>query len=246
MLALAGLPLSAQWLDVPPPDAPKTKDGKVDMTGPVPRRPDGKPDLTGPWRQKDYRYLENIGADLKPEEFPIQPWAAELTKRRTQAENPSVNCLPLGVLMSENMGYPFKILTASPKLMVFLYALQGMYRQVFLDGRRLDVDAYNPLWMGFSTGKWDGDTLVVDTVGNNDKTWLDNGGHPMSEALHLTESYHRVDSGHLEKTIRIDDPKVFTKPFTVHEHYEYTPEEVLEFVCEASHEYDAAHMRSNK
>lgn len=243
IFALASLPVCAQWTKIPAEDVPHTKDGKADLTAPVPRRADGKPDLTGPWRPQNPRWVNNIAVDLKPGELPIQPWAEELTKVHTvnQGDEPDVNCRPGGVPKVDATPYPFKILYAGPKEMVILYETFGMYRQLFTDGREFDRNSdYNPAWLGYSTAKWDGDTLVVDTMGGNGKTWLDKVGHPTSEALHVTERFHRVDFGHLDLTITVDDPKVFTKPFAVNEHHVYFPGEFLDDVCE--NERDARHM----
>jgi len=184
---------------------------------------------------------------MKPGEFPIQPWAEQLAKVRkvTPGDEPDSNCLPSGVPRADNTPNPFTILEAGPKMMVIIYETFHMYRRLFMDGREFDPNSlYNPAWLGFSTAKWDGDTLVVDTYGSNDKPWLDRAGHPISEAQHVTERFHRVDFGHMDTTITIDDPKVFTKPFTVSEHHVYTPDDIVEFVCD--HESDARHMPKSK
>jgi len=246
LLTLASLPLCAQWKNVPD-DVPRTKDGKVDLNAPVPRRADGKPDLTGPWRPVSLKWVNDIGVDLKPEDFQVQPWAADLVKVRTvnQGDEPDSNCLPSGVPKADNTPNPFVIVPAGPKMMVILYETFHMYRRLFMDGREFDANSlYNPAWLGFSTAKWDGDTLVVETFGSNERPWLDKAGHPTSESQHVTERFHRVDFGHMDLTVTIDDPKVFNKPFTVNEHHVYFPGDIVEFVCE--NEHDARHMPNSK
>jgi len=243
LVVLAAMPLSAQWKTLPKDDAPLTKDGKVDLTAPAPRRDDGKPDLTGPWRPVSGKWVNNIAVDLKPDEFPIQPWAAELTKVHAvnQGDEPDANCRPGGVPKVDGTPYPFKIISAGPKLMVILYETFGMYRQLYLDGREFDRGGdYNPAWLGFSVAKWDGDTLVIDTRGGNGRTWLDKIGHPTSEDLHVTERFHRVDFGHMDLGITVDDSKVFTKPWSMTEHFVYFRHEFQDDTCE--NEQDTKHM----
>jgi hypothetical protein len=125
---------------------------------------------------------------------------------------------------------------------VILYEAQEQFRQIFLDGRTLPKDP-NPTWLGYSVGRWDGDNLVVDTIGFNGKTWLDNrAGHPSTDALHITEQFRRRDFGHLDLTLTIDDPKAYTQPWTVKETMQISPDtELLEFVCNEN-EKDLKHI----
>ena len=236
-------PAGAQWRNLPAQAVPRTKDGKLDLSAPAPLKPDRKPDLTGIWQPVGTKYLVNIAADFKPGELPIQPWAEAITKERStptgSAQESDANCLPPGVPKISATPNPFKIIQ-EPGLVVILYESFGLYRQVFMDGRELQRDP-NPAWLGYSTGKWEGDTLVVDTTGFNGKTWLDKIGHPVTDALHVTERFRRRDFGHLEIQTTIDDPKAFTKPWTVTEAMELlTDTELIESVCE--NEKDVKHM----
>jgi hypothetical protein len=231
-LLLAGfVPAHAQWTKVPTPGVPLS--AKLDLTAPAPRLPDGKPNLAGVW-QGDTKFLQNLAVALKPGELSMKPWAAAITAERKTgahaAEEPQANCLPPGVPRIISTPYPFKIIQTSDQVLV-LYESYELNRQIFLDGRQLVKDP-NPSWMGYSTGKWDKDTLVVDTVGFNGKTWLDSTGHPTTDALHVTERYHRRDVGHLELQITIDDAKAYDKPWTISQVLTLEPgAEVLEFAC---------------
>jgi hypothetical protein len=240
---LAGLPAPAQWLKLPVP-GPRTADGKLDLAGPAPRRADRTPDLSGIWHAANTKYLVNLGADFKPGELPILPWAEALTNQRKDgslsAQESDANCLPPGLPKINATPDPFKIIQ-QPDLVVILYEAMGLYRQIFMDGRELARDL-NPTWLGYSLGHWDGDTLVVETTGLNGKPWLDKAGHPTSEALHVTERFRRRDFGHLEIQVTIDDPKVFTKPWSVTENVVLFPNtELIENVCNEN-EQDVKHM----
>jgi len=240
--AIAGLlwicaPASAQWLHYPSHGIPRTSDGKPDLTAPAPRGADGKSDLSGLWRQPNgVKYTVNLAADLKPGDVVLQPWAADLYRKRQSTfskDDPVGHCQLPGVPQMTAVPYPYKILQ-SPGLVVILFEAFATFRQIFTDGRGLPVDP-NPSWMGYSVGKWDGDSLVVETAGFNDKTWLDTGGHPHSEALHVTERYHRRDFGHMDLQIVIDDPGAYTKPWTASYPIELMPDtELLEYVCQES------------
>jgi hypothetical protein len=236
ILAIATVPAAAQWLNVPTKAIPRTKDGKPDLTAPAPRKPDGKPDLSGVWRGDPHnrQYQEDLAAEFKPGEFPIQEWAEIFTRRRmTDAgamERPTTHCLPAGVPTADaHPILPAKIIQ-EPDLVLILYEAHP-FRQIFLDSRTLIKDP-NPTWMGYSVGHWDGDTLVVETMGFNGKTWLDLNGHPTTDALHITERFRRRDLGHLDLWLTIDDPKAYTKPWTVAESWVLLPgDELEEYVC---------------
>jgi hypothetical protein len=243
MLLALFSPAHAQWLKLPQP-APQTKDGKPDLNAPAPRKPDGKADLSGIWQPVGVKYLVDLAADFKSGALPILPWAETLTKeRKTEshgAEESDANCLPPGIPKLNATPNPFKIIQ-DPGLVVILYEAMAQYRQIFMDGRELRKDV-NPAWLGYSMGKWDGDTLVVDTTGFNGKAWLDKVGHPTSDALHVTERFRRLDFGHMEIKVTIDDPKVFAKPWEVAEKVELQAgTELLEFVCNEN-EQDVKHM----
>jgi hypothetical protein len=245
ILAIATFPAAAQWLNVPTKGIPRTKDGKPDLTAPAPRRPDGQPDLTGVWMGANDRYLLNLAADFKPGELPIQPWAEALTKQRTEEhgkEFPPAYCLPAGIAIEDTQPfYPRKIIQ-EPDLVVILNEARGSFRQIFLDGRIPPTDP-NPTWTGYSVGHWEGDTLVVDSRGFNGKTWLDvfTTGHPTTDALHVIERFRRRDFGHMDIQITIDDPKAYTKPWTVTVPIRLLADtDLLEYVCENNK--DVSHM----
>src|SRR5262249_27478619 len=212
ILSAMTTPLAAQWVDYPTPGIPRTADGKPNLIAPAPRTADGKPDLSGIWQRMSLKYERNIAADLKPGE--IQPWAEALVRQRAedlQKDHMSVQCLPWGPSYS-NSARKAKIVQ-TPGLLLMLDE-DLTYRQIFLDGRPLETEP-NPSWMGYSVGRWEGDTLVVDSVGFNDRTWLDRDGHPHSEALRMTERYRRPDFGHMQIEITLNDPKVYGRPWTV-------------------------------
>ena len=126
---------------------------------------------------------------------------------------------------------PFKIIQ-SPGVIVILYEVETTFRQIFTDGRKLPVDP-SPAWQGYSVARWEGDTLVIDTAGFNDKSWLDDPGHPHSEALRVTERFQRRDFGHMDIQITFDDPKAYTKPWTVTIPFDlYADTELMESICE--------------
>jgi hypothetical protein len=235
LLALAfAAPAGAQWwLDVPS-NAPRNAKGEIDLNAPAPRAKDGKPDLTGIWNPNGNRYLRNIAVDLKPEDVPYQPWAKQVADERADGshsrEDPDANCLPQGVPRIGAAPAPWKIVQ-TPDLIIIVHEAFSLWRQVFLDGRKLAPNA-NPSWLGYSTGHWEGDTLVVDTRGFNGKTWLDQVGKPTTDKLHVIERYTRKDYGHMDLTITIDDPGAYTRPWTVKQDVTLQPEtELLEFIC---------------
>jgi len=234
-------PASAQWIHVMLPDTPRTADGKPNLSAPAPKTPDGKPDLSGIWRAAEGKYLQNITEDLR--EVPFQPWAAALYKQRVAVlakGRPTERCLPHGVpdAMMVRSG-PWKIVQ-TPRVTLILFEEMNHYRQVFTDGRGFPKDP-NPTWLGYSIGKWEGDTFVVDTTGFNDQTWLDDPGHPHTDAMHAIERFRRRDFGHLEIDITIDDPKAYTTPWTVTARFDLLPDtELIENLCD--NEKDAQHM----
>lgn len=234
-IALSALatPLGAQWLNHPTPGIPRTPDGKPNLTAPAPRTPDGKVDLSGVWQRISNKYRRNIAADLKPGE--VQPWAKALVEGRMEdlgKDHMSVQCLPWGPSYSTSERKAKIIQT--PGLILILDE-DLTYRQIFLDGRALETDP-NPSWMGYSVGRWEGDTLVVESFGFNDRTWLDSDGHPHTEALRTTERYRRRDFGHLDVEVTLNDPAVYARPWTVALKAELTADtELLEAVCNESH-----------
>ncbi|MBZ5577675.1 MAG: hypothetical protein LAP40_14025 [Acidobacteriia bacterium] len=228
-VALAALtaPLAAQWLDHPTPGVPRTKDAKPNLSAPAPRTREGKPDLSGVW------YLEtppcgpgcgdypgapefmDIASKL-PGGLPYQPWAAELVKKRAAEigrDDPVARCLPSGVVRLLTFPPPRKIVQL-PGLVLILSERDVTFQQIFTDGRPLPSDPA-PNWNGYSSGKWEGDALVVHINGLRDGTWLDRKGDPLTEAAALTERFRRVNYGRLAIDLTVDDPKAYTRPWTV-------------------------------
>ncbi|HJT87021.1 MAG TPA: hypothetical protein VJ732_04170 [Bryobacteraceae bacterium] len=243
-LSLLTTPLWAQWTRLPTAGIPRSGDGNVNLSAPAPRLPNGRPDLSGIWEPMANKYVRNIAADLKPEDVPFQPWAKALFEQRADGshsrEDPDANCLPQGVPKIDAAPAPWKIFQ-TPGTVVIIYEAFTLWRQVFLDGRERDKDL-NPSWLGYSVGKWDGDTLVVDTRGFNGKIWLDQLGRPSTDALHVIERFHRKDFGHMDLTITIDDPKAYTRPWTVTEPVHLLPDtELLEFICNENNR-DLGHL----
>jgi hypothetical protein len=206
---------------------------------PAPRTADGKPDFNGLWGP-DRNFIYDITSTLKKgESLPIQPWAEKVTKERMSNGDPEARCLPAGV--PRMAPYPWKIVQ-QPKLLVFLF--EGnihTYRQIFMDGRSHPDDP-DPTWYGHSIAKWEGDTLVVDSVGFNDKFWFDFAGHPHTEKLHITERYRRPDYSHLDFEVVIDDPGAYTKPFTMYGHSPLVENsEIIEYICNENNQ-DVGHI----
>ena len=228
---------NAQWKNMPKPPS---------LSAATPRTVDGKPDLSGVWQADGQTYFFDLAAGLKPEDVVMLPWARTLQAEREANEHgddPLARCLPHGVPRINTNGlFPFKIVQ-TPTLVVILYEQLNLFRQVFLDGRTLDRDP-NPTWLGYSTGRWDGDTLVVDTRGFNEKTWLDTRkGRPASDALHVVERFRRPKYGDLEIVATIDDPKAYAKPWTTTaQHNRLRPDtDLLEFIC-SENEKDRTHL----
>jgi len=226
--------LNAQWLSYPAPGIPRLPNGKPNLSAPAPRTTDGKPDLSGVWNGPGAgSYDRNIARDLAPSD--VQPWAEALYQQRVRDMGkgaPRANCLPDPFVYYHMVDLARFVQT--PGLIVVLYqgTTNSVHRTIFTDGRKLPVDP-NPTWMGYSIGHWEGDTLVVDTAGFNDRGWLDIEGHPHTEALHITERYHRRDFGHMDLEITIDDPKTFTRPFSLKIVKTLNPDtDLLESVCE--------------
>jgi len=234
IVAAPGRPLAAQWLHQPTAGLPRAPDGKPDLAAPAPRTSDGKPDLTGLWNKISPKYSRNVAADLKPGD--IQPWARALVEERREnlgREYMNVLCVPQGpsyVTAADTTGAEMVKIVQTPTLIVMLNP-DLTYRQIFLDGRTLEP-APNPTWMGYSVGHWDGDTLVVESFGFNDRTWLDHDGHPHTEQLRMTERYRRRNIGNLDVEITFSDPGAYASPFTVAVRAELAADtEMIEWVC---------------
>jgi hypothetical protein len=221
--------LFAQWLAYPTAGVPRNPDGTANLNAPSPRAADGKPDFSGLWEPfknnpcppegcEDIQVPKefgNIGWSLK-EGLPYTPWAAALKKTRMahmRIDDPATNCLPVGVVATHTQPL-LKRWIQAPDRIAILNERYASYRQIFTDGRPLQNDP-QPTWNGYSTGKWEGDTLVVHSNGFRDDGWLDRGGSPSTEAMKLTERIRRPNYGRMEIEITVDDSKAYTKPWTI-------------------------------
>lgn len=261
---------SAQWLNYPTPGTPRLSNGKANLTAPVPRV-NGKPDLSGVWHVEPTpmaewvrmlgpnpdpfapagmeltsisKYAANVFADFTPGSEPIRSEAAgemaALVQRRLSGKeyHPGFTCLPYGIPVSTLLSGVTKVVQTQGLIVVMLES--GGVRQIYTDGRKHMPDN-NPSWFGYSTAKWQGDILIVDTIGFNGRTWLDVIGHPQSEKAHIIERLHRRDFGHMDAEITFDDPVWYSKPFTIKVTYLIQPDtDILEYYCE--NEKDAAHL----
>ena len=235
----------AQWLNYKLPGTPRLPDGSPNLSAPAPRTAEGKPDLSGVWEvvgdtvmptdgRIRSKYVYNIASDL-PDGAPFQPWAKALHEQRQGALGvgaPTERCLPHGIpdaMLTRTL--PFKMIQA-PGVTIILFEEFNNWRQVFTDGRPLPIDP-QPAWVGYSVGSWDGDAFVIRTSGFNDRSWLDAGGTPHTEALTTTERLRRVDFGHMEIEFTFDDPKAFTRPWSARVKFNLLPDtDLLEFHCD--------------
>jgi len=234
LVGATGSAASAQWTKIPQ-TVPRTPDGKPNLFAPAPKLPDGHPDLSGVWAAPGGKYVQNVAADLKPGDVPYQPWAKALVDSRAGGarggEDPDANCLAPGVPRIDYAPPPWKIVQGNGFIAI-LYEAFNLWRQIYMDGREPVRDP-NPSWLGYSVGRWDGDTLVVETTGHNGRAWLDQLGKPTTEALRVTERFHRRDVGHMDIQITIDDAKAYTRPWTVTVPVTFQPgAELLEFICD--------------
>jgi hypothetical protein len=252
---------TAQWAKVADRSVPM-RDGKPNLAAPPAKTPDGKVDLSGVWQpdgaplppgvpsvesitgiSPPFTFIDITGG-MKPEEVPFRPATAAQFAKNMQSEgkdDPIAHCMPAGVPAIANIPIPYKIIQ-TPGLILILYEESNVFRQIFMDTRKLVADP-QPRWMGYSTAKWEGDTLVVDTVGFTGKSWLDRLGHPHSDAMRLTERFRRPDFGHLEVELTIDDPKAYTRPFKTMQRATLLPgEDLMEYFC-AENEKDVQHFK---
>jgi hypothetical protein len=254
----------AQWLGYPAPGAPRLPNGKVDLSAAAPRTRDGKPDLSGVWqtqleatdgKQNAFfvpgddprtfnKYMLNILADFKVDDVPMRPLAVETMRKNRELRLPgaAARCLPLGLPIMDVFSYsPFKMIQ-TPGAVIVLYEMDNAHRQIYIDGRKLPADP-QPTWGGYSVGRWEGDTLVVDAAGFNDRTRLDAAGHPHTEQMRLQERFHRRDFGHMDLTVTVDDPEMYTKSLSYTVTEVLLPDsDVLETVCNEN-EKDLTHLR---
>lgn len=257
--------VAAQWPVYDTGTVPRTASGEPDLDAPAPRMPDGKPDFSGTWRntlgQLDedrfpapIRTPQSEGIPTGLQQFgdisaglegglPLRPWAAELKAQRVadlSRDNPDAHCLPMGNMQFHTHPQPRKMIQ-TPDLLLILYEGNAGIRQIFLDGRPLPEDP-QPWWYGYSTGHWEGDTLVVETTGFRDGGWLDINGSPLTDQGRMIERYRRLDYGRLEIEVTVDDPKAYTRPWTVTVRQLIEPdEELIEFICNEN-ERDAEHL----
>jgi len=225
--AALAVPVAAQW-SYPTSGIPRTADGKPNLSAPAPRTADGHPDFSGTWDVEHNKpcppegcvdfYVPqefgNIGWALK-DGLPLQPWARELAKSRTLAQrkdDPLTHCLPIGIVELHTIPMYRKIAQV-PGLLVVIHEYNASYRQIFMDGRSLPVDP-QPSWNGYSTAKWEGDTLTVRTIGFRDDLWMDMAGTPLTGAATVIERFRRPNFGTLEIEAQVDDPKAYTKPWS--------------------------------
>ena len=227
LLALT-TPLSAQWLSLPTPGVPRTADGSPDLSAPAPRTADGRPDLTGLWRNG--RITGDLGDRSK-----LQPWVNALIDERASrfsADSPHYHCLPGGPanLTIGGNSYGLRRIVQHPTMVTILYN-DLTYREIFMDGRELEPDPL-PIWMGYSVGRWEGDALVVESNGYNDRTWLNRAGVSHTEDLRITERYRRPNFGRMEIEVTYDDPGAFESPLHATIEMGFAADDVmLETVC---------------
>ena len=249
-------PVSGQWLKYPTPGIPRLPNGSPDLEAPTPRTPDGKPDFSGTWEPLRNRPCPPEGcADMEvPQEFlnigfglkdglPFQPWAAEARRARAEQsgkDDPVSSCVPGGIVKLHTTPQLRKIIQL-PGLLVTLNEMEAQFRQIFIDGRRMPT-VEKTSFNGYSVGKWEGDVLVVETTGFPDGVWLDRGGTPLTDAAKITERFRRINFGKIEIEVTIDDPKAYTRPWTIKlTHTIVVDTELIDYIC-AENEKDASHM----
>jgi len=268
VVAALSASVSAQWPSFPTRNVPRTADGRPNLLAPTPRTPDGKPDLSGIWENPGWRNLGtgvsgtggapgtpavlprgpglffDIGSGV-PGGLPFQPSAAALKKQRmadNMKDNPDAHCLPMGNMQLQTHPQPRKMIQA-PDVLVILYEGNAGIRQIFTDGRALPANDPQPFWFGYSTGRWEGETLVVTSRGFRDGGWLDVNGSPLTDAATVTERFTRVNYGNMDIEITVDDPKAYTRPWTVTvKHQIMLDTELIEFVC-LENEKSTEHFR---
>jgi hypothetical protein len=242
--------LVAQWDVRLAPGVPRNTKGEPDLNGPVPRTADGKPDLSGVWQGfgsfgsgqaaaveappgPPVAAFRDVAQNIK-EGLPLKPEGAALLKERrdnNSKDNPEAHCLPMGIMQFHTQGAPRKFIQ-TPGVLVILYEASSGLRQIFTDGRPLPNNDPQPWWYGYSVGKWEGDTLVVETTGLRDGGWLDINGTPLSDGAKLTERFRRVSYGRMEIDITVDDAKFYMHPWTVRVNQRILPDQdLIEFIC---------------
>jgi len=256
LVATLSSTLLAQWPNHPDPSVPRTKAGEPDLDAPAPRTPDGKPDLSGLWQGQNalpgrggapaaapdappLAGFRDVGQNIKGG-LPLTPLGQEILKKRVadnSKDNPEAWCLPMGIVQFHTQGAPRKFVQ-TPKLLVILYEASSGIRQIFLDGRKAPTGDPQPWYYGYSSGRWEGDTLVVETTHMREDGWLDIIGSPLTEAATLTERIRRTSYGQMTIDVTVNDPKAYTKPWTVRVNQRIMPEqEIIEFICEENQRF---------
>jgi hypothetical protein len=249
---------AAQWPLHLTPDMPRKADGTIDLDAPAPRLPNGKPDLSGVWDSRmppagrlGAPMLPSLQPDAPPlaqffdlartaKDLPLTPWAAALKKQRmatNSQDNPDANCLPLGFMQLHTHSQPRQIVHNNT-MMVIMYEANYGLRRIHTDGRPLPPGDVQPFWDGYSTATWEGDELVVRSTGFRDEGWLDVNGSPYTSGLTLTERFRRVNYGRIELDVTVDDPKAYTRPFTVRVNWRLLPgDDLIEFICNENQKF---------
>ena len=256
LVMLVSPSIGAQWPAHPERNAPKNADGTVNLNAPVPRTPDGKPDFSGVWVNAWFVNGRVLPLPMSPPgeppaatfgdvfanfqaPLPLQPWAAQLKAARKEQhskENPDAHCLPMGLIQFHMHPQPRKVLQTRD-VIAMLYEGNSGVRQIFIDGRPLPDGDAQPWWYGYSTGRWEGDTLVVETTRFRDGGWLDIYGSPLTDQATMIERWRRPNFGTIQIDITIDDKKAYTKPFSVRVHHRLALDgpqfdaELIEFIC---------------
>jgi hypothetical protein len=259
------LGVSAQWPSFVRPSTPRSSEGKPDLDAPPPRLPNGKVDFSGTWESRQppsgrlggpmvpnlnpatdppLAAFANIGQNFK-EGLPFTPWASELRRQRMASnskDNPDANCLPLGFMQLHTHSQPRKVVQNVNDIVIMYEANSGL-RNIYTDGRSLPANDPQPWWYGYSVGKYDGDTLVVETVGLRDEGWLDVQGAPFTSGAKITEKFRRPKYGRVEIDVTIDDAKAYTKPWTVRVNWRLgADEDLIEFICQENN-LDVRHLK---
>jgi len=264
LVLFVALPGVAQWVHLPTPGVPRTADGKPDLSAPTPKTRDGKPDFSGMWVPRDVLHCDDKTRGVQCSELPLtpqvidfalgmpgglpyQPWAAEAMKKRAkEAEfiDPHMHCMPPNYPRAWAFPETQKIFQ-TPTELVILHEYNASYRQIFFDGRKLPEDL-QPTWDGYSVAHWEGDTLVVESAGYRDDSWLDTKGNFFSGAARVTERIRRPNFGSLDIDVTVNDPTVFTKAWTVNLHMKpMLDTEMMDFICLENNK-DLQHMVRDK
>jgi hypothetical protein len=236
----------AQWVKYPTAGIPRNADGSPNMKAPAPKTREGTPDFSGVWMAEKTRPCPPDGCDdmmigyqfldigwRVPGGLPYQPWAAELAKKRTadlRKDDPQARCLPTGIVRMHTDPL-YRSVVQTPGMIAILNERNAAYRRIFTDGRPLPDDP-TPSWVGYSSGRWEGDTLVVRTSGFRDDLWLDANGSPLTSAGTIIERFRRVNFGQIEVVLTVDDPKAYTRPWTTTlNQFLVADTELLDYIC---------------